>query len=165
MKDLVILGGPPGSGKSTIGELLREQQGFPLVDFGWLRQGHLNNQWSNASDEEEQMAFENLVYIINNYWKHGYKNIIVTDLQEDAIKTLAETFKAKKYKIISLVITDDEELKKRVLGERDSGFKDVKEAVEWNRELIERELLPNEVKIDNTHNDPTLTVQKILEII
>ena len=167
MKDLIILGGAPGSGKSTIGELLREQQGFPLIEFGWLRQGHLNNQWSNASDEEEQMAFENLIFIfiINNYWKRGYKNIIVTDLQEDAIKTLAETFKDKKYKIISLVISDDEELKKRVLGERDSGFRNVQEATEWNRELIERESLPSETKIDNTHNDPVVTVQKILEII
>ncbi len=123
------------------------------------------NKWSNVSDEEEKMALENLIFIINNYWKHGYKNIVATDFQEDVIKTLAETFKDKKCKIISLVITDDEELKKRVLGERDSGFKNVEDATEWNRKLIERKLLPNETKIDNSHNDPALTVQKILEII
>ena len=62
MKDLIILAGAPGSGKSTIGELLREKQGFPLIDFGWLRQGHLDDRWSNATPEEEQMAFENLVF-------------------------------------------------------------------------------------------------------
>ena len=143
MKDLIILAGAPGSGKSTIGELLREKEGFPLIEFGWLRQGHLDNKWSNATPEEEQMAFENLVFIIKNYWQHGYKNIIVNDLKADKITTLAETFKEKNYIIVSLIIADDEELKRRILGERDSGFKNVGVAIEWNKALRSRSTLPN----------------------
>jgi adenylate kinase family enzyme len=164
MKDLIVLAGAPGSGKSTIGELLREQQGFPLIDFGWLRQGHLDNKWSNATPEEEEMAYENLIFIVKNYWKHGYKNIIVTDLRDDKVKRLPETFRDKNCIIISLIITDDEELKNRVLGERDSGFKNVEEATEWNRDLISRPLWPHEHKIDNTHKDPVKTVKEILEL-
>ena len=165
MKDLIILAGAPGSGKSTIGELLREQESFVLIDFGWLRQGHLDNKWSNATPEEEAMAFENLVFIIKNYWKHGYKNIIVTDLREDRITILAETFKTSDHIVISLVVMNDEELKNRVLGERDSGFKNVEEATEWNRGLISRHLRPHEHKIDNTERDPAKAVKEILELL
>ncbi|OHA01564.1 MAG: hypothetical protein A3C11_02415 [Candidatus Sungbacteria bacterium RIFCSPHIGHO2_02_FULL_49_12] len=165
MKDLIILGGAPGSGKSTIGELLREQESFVLIDFGWLRQGHLDNKWSNATPEEEEMAFENLVFIVRNYWRHGYKNIIVTDLLEDRITVLVETFKDSDYIIVSLVIMDGEELKNRVLGERDSGFKNVEEATEWNRGLISRPPRPYEHKIDNTHRDPAKIVKEILELL
>ncbi len=165
MKDLIILSGAPGSGKSTIGELLREKQGFPLIDFGWLRQGHLDDKWSNATPEEEQMAFENLVFVIKNYMHHRYKNIIVTDLRDDKVTTLAETFKEKNYIIVSLIIVDDKELKKRILGERDSGFKNVEAAIEWNKSLKSRPTLPNEYKIDNTHNDPAKTIKEILELV
>lgn len=165
MKDLIIISGAPGSGKSTIGELLREKQGFPLVDFGWLRQGHLDNKWSNASPEEERMAFENLNFIIKNYWRHGYKNVIVTDFRDDKLATVAETFKETDYIIVSLIITEDAELKKRISGERDSGFKNIDEAIEWNKSLKSRPTLPNEHKIDNTHNDPAKTAKEILELV
>ena len=165
MKDLIILSGAPGSGKSTIGELLREKQGFPLIDFGWLRQGHLDDKWSNATPEEEQMAFENLIFVIKNYWQHGYKNIIVNDLKADKVATLAKTFKEKNYIIVSLIITDDEELKRRVLGERDSGFKNVEAAVEWNKTLRSMPPVPNEYKIDNTRNDPVKTAKEISELL
>ena len=70
--------------------------GFVLIDFGWLRGGHLDNKWSNANPKEEEMAFENLLFIIKNYWQHGYKNVIVTDLREDKVVTLAEIFKDKR---------------------------------------------------------------------
>lgn len=165
MKDLVILTGAPGSGKSTIAELLREKEGFPLIDFGWLRQGHLDNKWSNATPKEKQMAFENLIFIVNNYWKHGYKNIIVNDLDNDKVIALADVCKEKDYIIISLVIDDDEELKKRVLGERDSGFKDVEAAVAWNDVLKSRPSIPHEHKIDNTDHNPEKTAQKVSELV
>ena len=165
MKDLIIISGAPGSGKSTIGELLREQHGFPLIDFGWLRQGHLDDKWSNATAEEEGMAFENLIFIIKNYWRHGYKNIVVTDFQDNKVVALAETFKEKDCIIVSLIIADDKELKKRILGERDSGFKNVEEAIVWNKNLKSRPALSNEYKVDNTHNNPAKTVKEILELL
>jgi adenylate kinase family enzyme len=165
MKDLLIFSGAPGSGKTTIGELLQERLNAPLIDFGCLRQGHLNREWSNQSPAEEDMAFENLIFIVRNYLKHGYKNVILNDLREDKIIALSQIFKDTNFVIISLIITDDEVLRKRVLGKRDSGFKNAEASVEWNRKLRERETLPNEFKIDNTHNNPQETVRGILETI
>jgi dephospho-CoA kinase len=165
MKDLIIFNGAPGSGKSTIGELLREQKNFPLIDFGWLRGGHLNNSWSNVSPEEEDMAFENLIFVIRNYLKHGYKNVVVNDLKDDKVKLLSDKFKEKDFIIISLIVYDDQELRKRVIGLRDSGFKNADEAIKWNLNLKNRPLLFNEYKIDNTHNNIEKTISEILSLV
>src|SRR3989344_3410658 len=108
------------------------------------------------------MAFENLAFIINNYLKHEYNNIIINDLLDEKVIKLAKTFKKNKVIIISLVL-EDEELERRVKSERDSGFKNVEKAIEYNRQLKTRKPLPNELRIDNTHNDPNKTVMEILK--
>jgi len=164
MKDLIIIAGAPGSGKSTVGELLREHKGFPLIEFGWLRQGHLNNNWSNATSQEEQMALENLTFIIKNYWKNGYKNVVVTDLQDIRVREIPKLFSEKDFIIFTLILESEDELKKRV-SRRTSGFINTKEALGWNRELIMRPAVKNEFKIDNSGNDSNIVVKKILSTL
>ncbi len=165
MKDIILINGAPGSGKTTVSNLLRNKLKSPSFDFGRLREPHLDRQWSNTSKEEESMAFENLVFILRNYYNHGFKNVIVNDLQDERAQLFPELFKDLNFIIISLVINNDEELRKRVLGDRDSGYKDVDSALVWNRILISRPLLVNEYKIDNTHNEPDTTVEEIIKLI
>jgi len=111
------------------------------------------------------MSFENLAFILKNYVKQGYKNILVNDLQDFRIEQIPKKFLKYNYVIISLIVKDDDELKNRILGERDSGFKDIKTALSWNKKIIKRKNLKNEFKVDNTQSNPIKTVNTILEII
>lgn len=78
MTDFIFIAGSPGSGKTTISKLLYEKLNHPpLIDFGNLREPHLEINWLNQSKKEEQMSFENLLYILKNYIKHGYKNVVI----------------------------------------------------------------------------------------
>tara|TARA_Y100000034_G_scaffold13810_1_gene14391 strand:- start:327 stop:833 length:507 start_codon:yes stop_codon:yes gene_type:complete len=166
MVDFIFIAGSPGCGKTTISNLLKNKlNNPPMIDFGWIREFHLDREWKNATKKEEEMSFENLVFILKNYIKHGYKNIIVNDLQDFRIEQIPKKFSKYNYKIISLIVKDDEELKSRILGERDSGFKDVKTALSWNKKIIERKNLKNEYKVDNTHRNPKKSVNTILDII
>ncbi len=166
MVDFIFIAGSPGSGKTTSSNLLRTKLNDPpMIDFGWIREFHLDRKWTNASKKEEQMSFDNLGFILKNYVKNGYKNIIVNDLQDFRIEQVPKKFSKYTYVIISLIVNDDEELKKRILGKRDSGFKDIKTALSWNKEIIKRRNLKNEFKVDNTHRNPRKTVNTILEII
>jgi len=165
MKDLIVIGGAPGTGKTTVSKLLAKELNSFVFDFGILREVHLDDKWSNQSKKEEQMSFDNLIFIIKNYKKNGFKNIILTDLQDFRVEQIPEVFPELNYVIISLFVSKDEELRKRIESPRDSGYKDTKKAIEWNLALMERPAVKNEFKLDNTHNKPDETVKDILGLL
>ena len=51
--DLIIFAGAPGSGKTTICEILQKKLNCPLIDFGRLREPHLDRAWKKANETEE----------------------------------------------------------------------------------------------------------------
>jgi len=167
MTKIIFIAGAPGSGKTTISNQLKVKlDDCALIDFGWIREFHLNKSWSNANEKEEQMSFENLIFILKNYIKHSYPYVIVNDLLEKHIKEIPTLFDQSNYLIFSLVVNSDDELSSRVLDEgRDSGFRNVDEALRWNKQLMEREVLVNEFKIDNSTKMPGDAIKIILEKI
>ena len=66
-----------------------------------FRQLHLDREWSNTSEEEHEMAFENLVFVLRNYLKHGYRNLIVDDLQDWRIGSLSDAFADRDFRIVA----------------------------------------------------------------
>ena len=163
MYDLIVIAGAPGSGKTTVADLLHGTLESPYIDFGCIREFHLDREWQTANSREEQMSFENLVYILKNYIRYGYKNIIVTDLQDFRVQRIPELFAEHSYLIATMVIKSDGELALR-LRNRNDGFRDVQRALAWNKQIQERPLVAGEHQIDNTHNEPKRTVDIILRI-
>ncbi len=161
--DIIIIGGAPSSGKTTIQDIISKKLNDVCIDFGNLREFHLDQYWKKANDKEELMAFQNLVFIIKNYLKNNYKNILVNDLKYNKIVKLMNIFSKKKLILIILTV-EENELQKRIVIPRDSGFKNIKKALEYNKQWKECNL-KNSVAIDNSHNNPKKTAKKILEII
>ena len=161
--DLLVIAGAPGSGKTTVSDILYATLQSPYIDFGDVRNFHLDGRWSNQSPREEQMSFENLVYILKNYIRYGYKNIILNDLKDFRVQQIPELFGEHNYLIASLIIENDDELAARIRN-RDSGFTNVEHALTWNREIQQRPLLAGEHRIDNMRNNPQQTVNTILQI-
>lgn len=108
--DLLVIAGAPGSGKTTVCDILYAALESPYIDFGDVRNFHLDRQWSNQSPQEEQMSFENLVYILKNYIRYGYKNVILNDLKDFRVQQIPELFAKHNYLIASLVVESDDEL-------------------------------------------------------
>jgi adenylate kinase len=166
MAYIIVMSGAPGSGKTTITKLLHQHFQSVLIEIGWLRQYHLDPAWLKASAREEAMSFENLVFILRNYLKHGYDHILVNDLEDHRVQQIPSLFAFNQFIIISLVIRDDEILKRRVLDpHRDSGYRDHAAATASNHALIERPLLPNEYKFDNTNLEPEEACRQIMDLI
>lgn len=166
MYSFIFLLGSQGSGKTTIARLLKEKLGAPHIDYDWIRDIHLNRDWSNISDTEAKMSFENLLFLLKNYKKYNYENVIVSGFTEHDIEKVLQEFKDDKYIVITLFLTDDEILKQRVITEsRDSGFRDFEQSIQFNKKLKEEMKFPNEHKIDNTYQTPEETVSQILGLL
>ena len=163
MCDLIVIAGAPGSGKTTVAELLHRTLASPFIDFGHIREFHLDPEWKTQSQREEQMSFENLVYILKNYITYGYKNIIVTDLRDFRVEQVPVLFAGHSYLIATMIISSDDELALRI-EQRNDGWRDVPRAQAWNKEIQERPLLAGEHRIDNTHNEPERTLEVILQL-
>ncbi len=167
MYDFIFILGAQGSGKTTISKLLKEKLNSPYLDLDWIRGIHLNNDWSNISDSEEKMSIENFVFLLKNYVKHKYNNIIVCGFTPDNVEQIINE-KLNDYKsiVITLTLNDDEVLKNRVLNEsRDSGFRDYKESIKFNKMLRDELSFSNEHKIDNTNQTPEQSIKEIESIL
>lgn len=162
MKDFIFIAGAPGSGKSTIAQGLHKKLDTPLFEFGWIPEFQNTGDRILTYTEEESLAFENLVLVAKNYARHGFKNVIITDLNNDFIVQLSELFKDYDFVIYTLRIVDDELLKSRVLDEsRSSGYRDWESAQQINRELSNRERFKNETFIDIA----TQSAEQVVELI
>lgn len=166
MHDFIFILGAQGAGKTTLARLLKVKLNSVHIDFDWIRDFHLNSSWTNASDSEEKMSLENLVFLLKNYAKHDYKNVVVGGFTENNIENVLEELKDYKNIIFTLYLTDDEVLKQRALTEsRDSGFRDYQESISFNKRLRDELNFPNERKIDNTTQTSEETVNQIASIL
>ena len=160
MNELIILAGAPGSGKSTLGHGLKDALDSVFIDYGQLRKFHMDPFWIKKGDTEEALAFENLLFVIRNYFDKGWKPVIVSDLPFFRTAELATAFPDNRTMVITLMISD-EELARRV-ELRSEGWKDMGRIMEWNRQVRESAPLPQEVRIETTGLQKEETLNKAL---
>lgn len=166
MYDFIFLLGAQGSGKTTTGRLLKEQLSSPYIELDWIRGFHLNHGWSDASQKDHDMAVENLLFMLKNYKKHEYHNVIVSGFTEEDMQKFMQELKDENFIVITLFLTNDDLLKQRVLTEtRDSGFRDYQESIRFNKRLRDDLTFPNEHKINNTNRTPEETLKQIKELL
>lgn len=160
--DFIFIAGAPGSGKSTIAALLQATLNSPMFEFGWIPEFQNKGDSTLSYTEEEDFSFENLVLVAKNYARHGFKNVIITDLNNRFIGELPERFDGFDFVIYSLRVNNDDILKQRVLNEdRSSGYRDWEEAQKIDHLLARRPTLRNETFVDVG----AMTAEKILEHI
>lgn len=152
--DLIFIAGAPGIGKSSIAEFLQKRFKSPCFEFGWIPEFRNKGEQEIPYEEEEGIAFENLILVTKNYLKHGFKNVIITDLEDKRIEQLSSHFKNTNYVLFTLTIDDQEALKSRVLNEeRSSAYRDWESAIEINNSICNRPLYPNEIRINTTNKN------------
>jgi predicted kinase len=165
LPDLIILGGAPGVGKSTLMSKLRAHfQNPPTIEFSDVRNLYLDSKWERASPSEERMAFDILLYALRIILSKGIKPVLLTDFQEQRLLTFQEAFREYRYRIVTLYAEEDELVRERVIA-RDDGFKDHEAAMRWNREVRLRASLPREDKIRVDQLSEAAVFERCLETL
>lgn len=151
MSKLIVFYGAAGVGKTTMSRILKAKLGAPAIHYDWLRRFHLDDDWSNTSNAEADLAFRNLVQIAQNYFAHGYETVIIDFLYRDQQQELTQLFPDTEITIVTLLVDDNDELKRRVLSERDGGWRRYDESIQVNKEIEDYPLLPGELRIETSH--------------
>ena len=89
VRTFIFIAGAPGSGKSSVAAAVQRKLGTPLFEFGWIPEFRNTGTRTISYEEDESLAFENLTLVLRNYARHGFRNIIVTDLENKRIEHLA----------------------------------------------------------------------------
>jgi predicted kinase len=144
---VIVIGGSPGAGKSTLARGLQSELGAAWVDFGRLREFHLKPDWSNQSAAEESLTFDNLISILRNYVAHGWAYIIVDDLRDERIRQIPKALTGIDFRILTLTVQSETELRRRIV-ERNDGWKNCDAAIAWNHSVIIRALVEREHRIE-----------------
>jgi broad-specificity NMP kinase len=165
MADIVFIHGAPGIGKSSVSRELHKQLGSPFFEFGWIPEFRQKQDITISYELEEKISFENLTYVVQNYNRHGFTNVIVTDLRDHLVVMIDAKFKDNDYLLITLYTTNERQLKSRVLEKnRSSQYRNYEEAIEINSRIKQRTLIKNEHRIDVTNKSITDIVQDIISI-
>jgi adenylate kinase family enzyme len=160
---VVVIAGAPGAGKSTVARALQAVLGCPLFEFGWIPEFRNTGDREMPYVEEEGLAFENLVLVTKNYAAHGFRWVILTDLQPLFVAQVGAAFDGYDHRIFTLRQEDESLVKARVLNEsRSSDHRDVDGAIERNRALHERPPHPSERFINVGRRSVDEVVESVL---
>ena len=165
--NLIVIHGAPGSGKTTLAGLLHTHLKSPWFEFGWIPEFTQRNPHTDISSrEEEQLSFENLMLVTQNYIRHGFEHMILSDLNDVRLLDIAREFHDTPHIIVTLTAEDGDLLKRRMLARTgENTNKDWRQAQRINAMIATRPPLPNEVRVCVDHHGPEEISAQMLALL
>ena len=165
MLDFIFLTGPSGVGKTKLAKGL-----FQHLQSTYIEQHMVPEFLSRDGQEpmtgllEEKTCWENTKAMALCFHRLGYRNVIVSDLDDLRTADLPVDFKGMRFLTLKLVCCDEKQLHSRMQN-RPSGLVDFELQQNSSRKILARPLLPNEVELDTTGLSEAEVLQRALEIL
>jgi len=126
----------------------------------------LNPHNEMTGKEEEEMSFENLILVCRNYIKHGFENILLSDLMDKRMLDIPISFAGNSYIIFTLYSENNDVIRERILNrENGNTYRNFEEAMKINSGIRNRATLPNEHRIRTDHQGADGITRQILSIL
>lgn len=150
MLDFIFVIGTSGIGKTTLTKGLLEYYKTVIIEQNMVPEFISRDGIEEMSGElEERTCWENTKAMAFCFHKLGYKNIIISDLDDLRTADIPIDFKSYNFITLKLVCSDMKQLENQMKN-RPNGLIDFELQRKCNEKVMKRELLPNEHIIDVT---------------
>lgn len=163
MKNLLLIGGTMGVGKTATGRILKRKLNRAVyLDGDWC--------WDAdpfvVTDETKKMVIDNIAYLLNNFLScTAYENVIFTWVMHEQaiIDDILSRLQTEKTRVFCFsLVSDEESLVKRLEKDIKAGIRDadvIKRSV--NRMPLYEKL--KSINIDNSSKKPDETADEIIQ--
>lgn len=164
MKQIYIIGGTMGVGKSAVSQVMKEKLNDSVfLDGDWCWDSHP----FKVTEETKRMVLHNICFLLNQFIHcSAYQNIIFCWVlhQQSIIDTLMASIDKSdcSVKIVSLVC-DEEELKARLMKDVTKGLRSA-DVIERSTEKIQCYEKLNTLKIDTYGKSPEEIADEIIAL-
>ena len=166
MLDFIFIIGASGIGKSTLAQGLLNKYNTVVIEQNMVPEFISRDGSEEMTGElEELTCWENTKAMALCFHKLGYKNIIVSDLDDLRTADIPIDFKGYRYVTLKLVCSNVEQLKKQMRDRPESGLIDYELQKKSNEKISTRDPLINEYVLDVTGLDISRVVEEAVHII
>lgn len=166
MLDFIFSIGTSGIGKSTLAHGLLNKHKTVVIEQNMVPEFISRDGIEEMTGElEERTCWENIKAMAMCFNKLGYKNIIISDLDDLRTADIPTDFKGYNFITLKLICSDIEQLHKQMSNRPKGGLIDYELQDKCNRKITNRQLLINEYELDVTGLNSTQVLEKAVQII
>ena len=149
MLDFIFITGTSGIGKTTLAQGLLQKLKTVVIEQHMIPEFISRDGSEQMTGElEELTCWENTKAMAFCFHGLGYKNIIISDLDDLRTADIPIDFKGYRYITVKLICSDPEQLRLQMKNRPQGGLVDLELQEKCNNKNISRALLPNEYLID-----------------
>lgn len=165
--DFIFIIGPSAVGKTTLAKELYKHYNGVYLEQSMVPEFIVPDDVDDEGIFEEQLCWENVLLQLEFFRSKGYRNIISLDFDDVRTREFPLIFKGYSFIILRLVSSDPEQIKRQMIHRHNhEGGLYALEQIERSSEVImNRRLLPNEVKIDVAGKSKEEVLKNAIEII
>lgn len=166
MLDFIFITGTSGVGKSTLCKNLLDQLRTVVIEEHMVPEFISRDGTEEMTGElEELTCWENTKAMAFCFHRLGYRNVIISDIDDLRTADIPMDFKGFRYLTLKLVCSDPEQLRIQMRDRPNNGLIDYELQEKCNQKNLERPALINEHTIDVAGLTAGQVLERALEIL
>lgn len=166
MLDFIFITGTSGVGKSTLCKNLLDQLRTVVIEEHMVPEFISRDGTEEMTGElEELTCWENTKAMALCFHRLGYRNVIISDIDDLRTADIPMDFKGFRYLTLKLVCSDPEQLRIQMRDRPNNGLIDYELQEKCNQKNLERPALINEHTIDVAGLTAGQVLERALEIL